>query len=39
MTNVLADPDDVGIGTRVSVDFVPTERDDVAIPVFRPADD
>lgn len=39
MTNVLADPDDVEIGTRVEVDFVPTERDDVAIPVFRPADD
>ena len=39
MTNVLADPDDVEIGTRVSVDFIPTERDDVAVPVFRPADD
>lgn len=38
MTNILADPDEVEIGSRVSVDFVPTEREDVAIPVFRPAD-
>jgi uncharacterized OB-fold protein len=38
MTNIVADPDAVEIGSRVAVDFVPTEREDVAVPVFRPAD-
>lgn len=29
---------DVSIGTRVTVEFVPTEDDDIGIPVFTPAD-
>lgn len=28
----------VSVGDRVAVGFVPTERDDVAVPVFRPAE-
>lgn len=36
MTNIMADPAEVEIGDRVSVEFLPTERDDVAVPVFRP---
>ena len=32
------DPEDVEIGTAVEVAFVPTERDDVAIPVFEPVE-
>lgn len=31
------DPADVEVGMAVTVDFVGTERDDVAIPVFGPA--
>lgn len=38
MTNLIdCDPDDVSVGDPVSVAFVPTEREDVAIPVFRPS--
>lgn len=36
MTNVIADPEDIGIGTRVEVEFVETEEPDIAIPVFSP---
>lgn len=32
------DPDAVEIGTDVEVTFVPTESDDVSIPVFEPID-
>ena len=35
---VNCDPDEIGIGTRVEVMFVPTEDHDVAIPVFEPAE-
>jgi len=28
------DPEDVSIGDRVTVDFVPTQSEDIAIPVF-----
>lgn len=38
MTNVIADPDDVEIGTRVEVDFIETEEPDIGIPVFSPSD-
>lgn len=39
-TNVVdADPADVSVGTPVDVRFVPTDEDDVAIPVFAPADE
>lgn len=37
MTNLVdCDQSDVAVGDSVSVTFVPTERDDVSIPVFRP---
>ena len=36
MTNVRADPEAVEVGTRVAVEFVDTEDEDVAIPVFVP---
>jgi uncharacterized OB-fold protein len=39
MTNILADPDAIEIGDRVTADFVQTEDEDVGIPVFRPVDD
>lgn len=32
-----ADPDDVAVGTVVEVQFVPTEDEDLAIPVFAPS--
>lgn len=32
------DPDEIAVGTPVEVTFVPTERDDVAIPAFVPAE-
>ena len=32
------DADAVSIGTRVAVDFVPTEEDEIAIPVFVPTE-
>ncbi|SDF90504.1 hypothetical protein SAMN05216218_11147 [Halorientalis regularis] len=36
MTNsVDCDPDEVPVGVPVSVAFVPTDREDVAIPAFR----
>lgn len=36
VTNVVdCKPDDVAVGTRVEVEFVPTEDQDVAVPVFR----
>ncbi|MFB6310171.1 MAG: Zn-ribbon domain-containing OB-fold protein [Salinirussus sp.] len=38
MTNVIADPDDVEIGTRVEVDFIETDEPDIGIPVFSPSD-
>ena len=39
MTNVVeCDPDEVEVGTPVEVTFVPTEDDDVAVPVFSPAE-
>ncbi|WP_254861537.1 Zn-ribbon domain-containing OB-fold protein [Halovivax gelatinilyticus] len=39
ITNVVdADPSALSIGDRVAVRFVPTDRDDVAIPVFEPVD-
>jgi len=36
MTTVVADPEDVAVGTEVKVRFVSTEAEDVAIPVFVP---
>ena len=36
MSTVVADPDDVAVGTEVEARFVPTEDEDVAIPVFVP---
>lgn len=39
MTNIVADPDAVDIGTHVSVQFVDTDNSAVAIPVFTPVDD
>ena len=36
MTTVVADPDEVAVGTGVEVRFVPTGKPDVAIPVFVP---
>ena len=36
MTNVDADPEAVGVGTRVRVEFVDTDDPDVAVPVFVP---
>ena len=39
MTNIVdCDPDDLAIGDRVEVRFVPTEEDDVAVPVFAPVE-
>lgn len=34
-TIVDCDPDDVAVGVPVEVQFVPTEREDIAIPVFE----
>jgi hypothetical protein len=34
MTTVVADPEDVCVGTEVEVRFVPTDDEDVAVPVF-----
>ncbi|MFC5973552.1 Zn-ribbon domain-containing OB-fold protein [Halomarina salina] len=35
MTNLVdCDPDDVEVGASVGVEFVPTEREDVSVPVF-----
>jgi uncharacterized OB-fold protein len=34
LTNVHADPDQVDVGTRVTVTFVDTAEPDVAVPVF-----
>ncbi len=39
MTNVHAAPEDVAVGTRVTVSFVETEEPDVAVPVFEPAEE
>ena len=36
MTTVFADPDEVAVGTEVAVRFVPTDDEEVAIPVFVP---
>jgi uncharacterized protein len=36
MTNIDADPEGVEIGTRVAVEFVATEEEDISIPVFVP---
>jgi hypothetical protein len=36
MTTIVADPDEVAVGTEVAVRFVPTEDEAVAIPVFVP---
>ena len=39
MANVVdCDPDALSIGDRVTVQFVPTEDPDVAVPVFTPVD-
>jgi len=38
MANVRADPEAVDVGTPVRVEFVGTEDDDVAVPVFAPVD-
>lgn len=36
MTNLVGcDPDAVAVGASVTVEFVPTEREGVAVPVFR----
>jgi uncharacterized OB-fold protein len=38
LTNIRnVDPSNLKIGDRVEVFFIPTERDDVSIPVFEPA--
>lgn len=38
MTNLVeCDPEDVTVGMPVAVQFVPTESEDIAIPVFVPA--
>ena len=40
ITNIVdCPPDAVEVGMAVTVRFVPTERDDVAIPVFAPVDE
>lgn len=39
MTNVLAAPERVEVGLQVRVDFVETETDSVAVPVFVPDED
>lgn len=36
LTNIDADPEDVGIGTRVEVTFVRTGDGDIGIPIFKP---
>ena len=36
MTNIDADPEAVGIGTRMQVRFVGVEDADIAVPVFVP---
>ncbi len=36
MTNLIADPEDIEIGGRVEAEFVETEQENVAIPVFSP---
>lgn len=39
MTDLVdCDPDAVSVGTSVEAEFVPTEDDDVAVPVFTPAE-
>ena len=39
MTNIVdCDPDGLAIGDAVEVRFVPTEDDDVAVPVFAPVE-
>lgn len=39
VTNVVdCDPESLAIGDPVEAVFVPTEHEDVAVPVFRPAD-
>jgi hypothetical protein len=38
MTNLVCDPDNVSVGMDVTVAFVATGRDDVAIPVFVPTE-
>lgn len=39
MTNIVnCDPDNLDIGDAVEVQFVPTEEDDIAIPVFAPVE-
>lgn len=38
VTVVDAEPDEVEIGTAVRATFVPTERGDVAVPVFEPVE-
>jgi uncharacterized OB-fold protein len=38
-TNVVdTQPDTVAVGDSVEVDFVPSEEEDIGIPVFKPAD-
>lgn len=40
ITNIVdSDPSMLKIGQRVTVDFVPTEEESLAIPVFTPVDD
>ncbi|SEH18185.1 hypothetical protein SAMN04487967_3724 [Natronorubrum sediminis] len=40
ITNIVdCPPEDVEVGMPVEVHFVPTENDDVAVPVFAPATD
>lgn len=40
ITNIVdCDPSTLEIGQRVAVDFVPTEEESLAIPVFTPVDD
>lgn len=37
VTNVVdADPEDISVGTRVRAKFVPSEAEDIAVPVFTP---
>lgn len=36
ITNVDCDPDEIEVGTRVTVRFVDGEADDVAVPIFEP---
>lgn len=39
MTNIDAEPEDVAIETRVEVEFVATEDEDIAVPVFVPVEE